>query len=284
VSTVQRYWAGVLQRLRTEVDSFSSLVQHYGERGRANELAFAQVLERFLPARWGVGTGMLVDRDGRQSRQMDIVIYERSDQPAIFAQTTLLLHPVETVVACIEIKTTITKNDIETDIEAKRASITELLPADGYLRPLFVLVAYKSAVSPKSLAALLTSPAPDNRVDLACVLSWCLLAGTAEVLGHEGDYRVGNCLMQQRDGDGKPTGESITTASRDREVLIDGTPLPVIRRETGPRYVGDPGRTLLLFVEALTRVGATRRAHPTPILSSYLEAGARELFEIEVAA
>jgi hypothetical protein len=281
-SNVQRYWAGVLQRLRAEVDVFSSLVRHYGERGRANELAFAQVLERFLPARWAVGTGVLVDRHGRQSRQMDIVVYERSDQPAIFAQTTQLLHPVETVVACIEVKTTVTKKDVETDLEAKLSSIAELAPADGYSRPLFILVAYKSQPSPQSLGELFIAPKQDKRVDLACVLNWCMLAGTAETLGQEALYRVGNCLMQERDGAGKPTGDYIATDSREREIPIDGMLVPVVRRGDA-RYVGDPGRALLLFVEALTRAGATRRGQPAPILSSYLDAEARELLDIEAA-
>jgi hypothetical protein len=273
MSDVQRYWAGVLQRLRAEVDVLSKLVEHYGERGRANELALAQVLERFLPTRWGVGTGMLVDRHGRQSRQMDLVIFERSDEPALFAQTTLLLFPIETVIACIEVKTTLTSRDVTDDFVQKSESLAELDPADGYPRPIFALVAYDCEPSPQALTELF---GPSQAPELACVLNWCLLAGTGGVLQSDEGYVVGSCL-RRRDRHGNTTDAPVQTDARDRHVMEDGMVVPVVRHSDGTRYVGDPGRALLLFVEALTRVGAIRRGRPAPILSHYLDADARRL-------
>ena len=45
MSTIQEYWAGVLQRLEAEVSIFARLVLHHGERGRGNEAALGRVLE-----------------------------------------------------------------------------------------------------------------------------------------------------------------------------------------------------------------------------------------------
>jgi hypothetical protein len=283
VSTVQRYWAGALQRLRAEVDIFSSLLEHYGERGRANELAFAQVLERFLPSRWAVGTGIVVDRHGRQSRQMDIVIFERSDEAAIFAQSTQLLHPVETVIACVEIKTTLAKHDIEVDFKDKKASLAALDPAPDYVGPLFLLVAYNAEVSPAALAGLLHS-AVDARPDIACVLSRCTVAGTREALDLDAaEYSVGSCLQQLFDEDGRFTGDFARTDSHERQVVSGGVLVPVVRREDGERFIGDPGRALLLVMEALSRTGAVRRGQRPPVLSVYLDDMARARLEIEPA-
>jgi hypothetical protein len=280
MGSLERYWGGVLQRLRAEVDVFSALVEHHGERGRANELALASVLERFLPDRWAVGTGLVVDRHDVQSRQMDIVIYERSDQAALFAQATELLHPVETVIACIEVKTTVTKRDIERDFAAKRSSLADLTPSAGFERPFLVLLAYNSEPSPETLASLLQAGTPKDHVDLACVLEWCLLGGTAEMLACEKEYSVGNCVLQEVDETGRATGDFVETNTTERQALNDGMLVPVVRRSDGKRYLGDPGRTLLLFLEALLRVGAKRHGQPTPIVSEYLEPSARTLLEV----
>src|SRR4051794_13121380 len=125
MSVVQDYWDGVLQRLRAEVGVFSRLIRHRGEQGRENEAAFARLLTSFVPQRLGVGTGLLIDSKGGSSRQLDIVLFERSDEPAVLAQTNQLLYPVESVVACIEVKTRLSTSEID-DCAAKGASVRML--------------------------------------------------------------------------------------------------------------------------------------------------------------
>src|SRR5262249_34866679 len=94
VSIVEQYWAGVLQRLRPEIDVFAKLVQHMGERGRLNELALSRLLESFVADRIGVGTGILFDSHDRQGPQTDVVLFDRANQPAVMAQSTQVLFPV----------------------------------------------------------------------------------------------------------------------------------------------------------------------------------------------
>ena len=122
---VEEYWAGVVRRLQAEVDVFARLVQHHGEQGRENEAALARILEAFVPRRLGVGTGMVIDRFDRYARQADIVLFEQVDEPAVLAQTTQLIYPVESVRASIEVKTRLRSDDIR-DCLRKRASLQEL--------------------------------------------------------------------------------------------------------------------------------------------------------------
>ncbi|MBE2320403.1 hypothetical protein DVA67_030855 [Solirubrobacter sp. CPCC 204708] len=279
MSIVERYWAGVLQRLRAEVEVLSELVRHAGERGRANELALARILEAFLPSRWQVGSGLLIDSHGRYSAQMDIVIQERSDEPAIFAQATELLYPVETVVASIEVKTTLSTPDVTKDFREKKAKLAELEPVTG-TRPLFALLAYDCEPSPKTLAGHLRSHESTDAPDLACVLNLCMLAGTATVFASE-EYTVGNCLLQERDAAGAWTGAYIEAEKGEKERAVGGMIYPVVRHSDGKRYLGDPGRTLLLFVEALVRAGAEARGASAPTLSAYLSDDARALHAVE---
>jgi hypothetical protein len=134
VSIVEEYWAGVLARLQAEVEVFARLVQHRGEQGRESEVALARLLGSFVPQRFGIGTGLIIDTEDRYSRQMDLVVFEQSDEPAVLAQTTQLLYPIEAVLACIEVKTTIRKEALD-DCATKKASITALKPQQGVRGP-----------------------------------------------------------------------------------------------------------------------------------------------------
>src|SRR5689334_7168010 len=103
MSALEAYWTGVLQRLRAEVDIFSRLVNHMGERGRMNELALAALLEGFVPDRTGVGTGLLIDSLDYQGPQTDVILFDQANQPAVMAQSTQVLFPVEVVQATIAV-------------------------------------------------------------------------------------------------------------------------------------------------------------------------------------
>jgi hypothetical protein len=94
---VEDYWSGVLRRLQTEVDVFNQLVNHLPTRGTENELSFIRLLGGLVPRRYGIGTGLLIDAHDKSSNQTDIVIYDQADEPAILAQTSQVLFPIENV-------------------------------------------------------------------------------------------------------------------------------------------------------------------------------------------
>jgi hypothetical protein len=180
VSVVQEYWTGVLQRLQAEVDVFSRLIRHQGERGRENEVALGRLLTALVPQRFGVGTGMLIDSRDSYSRQMDIIIYERVDEPTLLAQTTQLLYPVENVLACVEVKTTLYANTIDEFIRNKR-SVKSLVPVQAYpsgaSHPIYVVLAYKTNISPQKMNEKLMAADPEDWPDLLCVLEHGILGG-----------------------------------------------------------------------------------------------------------
>jgi uncharacterized protein DUF6602 len=52
--------AGTIRQLQTEADYFSSLTSHNPEKGRLNESHLVKTLRRYLPAKFGIGTGFIV--------------------------------------------------------------------------------------------------------------------------------------------------------------------------------------------------------------------------------
>jgi len=82
---VEQYWSGVATRLQAEVEVFNRLIGHAGEQGRQKEVALVSILERLLPRRVGLGSGLLIDSTGGRSKQSDAVLFDDGDQPKILA-------------------------------------------------------------------------------------------------------------------------------------------------------------------------------------------------------
>jgi len=276
MSVVEQYWGGVLQRLRAEVDVFARLVEHVGERGRMNELALASLLESFVPSRIGVGTGVLIDSHDKQSRQTDVVLYDVGGQPSVMAQTTQVLFPIEVSLASVEVKTTLTSAAVADALKKKKA-LHALNPVDAaglpHGHPPFVVLAYDSGLSPTGIVESLNRE-PDQLPDLICVLEIGLVGGRADVLGAPGDgWTAGLALTQEDTEEGWQWVEADPGAER---VDQGGRLVAVVEHGEGT-FAADPGRALLLFADALSRLVAERLEMSRPVLSYYLDDKARAL-------
>jgi hypothetical protein len=276
---IDEYWTGVLQRLQAEVSIFNRLISHKGERGRENEQALARVLAGLIPRRFIVGTGLLFDRQGRQSKQMDIVVYDVIDTPTTLAQTTQLLFPVEEIACCIEVKTTVNAKAVQ-DSGEKKASILALDRAEGTPQPFFALFGFESNASPNALSQRLAGLPPEQRPDLVCVLDPGFVAGFGSVLhpaGADGEYRSGVTLLHDvRDGVRLPGAYLDAQETIKSWEERDGVVYPIVDFQHR-RVLSDPSRALLLFCEALLRGITAQEGRRHPVLSHYLTEDYREI-------
>lgn len=279
MSVVEQYWGGVLRRLRAEVDVFARLVHHMGERGRMNELALARLLEGFVPERIGVGTGVLFDTADRQGPQTDVVLFDGANQPAVMAQTTQVMFPVEVAAACVEVKTTLQSSDVA-DCLTKRRRLYELQPVvedgvpDGH--PPFVVLSYDSGLASAQATIDSFGRERDHLPDLLCVLDVGLVAGRADVIagGAPHEWACGLALAQETVDAG---GWSYLEVDPQLErVEVTGELVAVVDHD-GRHHAADPGRALLLFADALARLVAERVLAPAPVISHYLTDRVRAL-------
>jgi hypothetical protein len=121
---IAEYYQGVVQNLRSEVDSINNLFHHQGIKGASNESLLRDLLKKFIPKQYGVGTGVVIDRNGEQSRQCDIIIYDTLLYPALLSLTDMHFFPIDIVHAVIEVKTTLTSHSVQeaiTNIASVRA-------------------------------------------------------------------------------------------------------------------------------------------------------------------
>ncbi len=104
-SILQTYYRGILKRLKAEIDLLNDIIPHATTKGTANEESLKQILENFIPKKYAIGSGIIIDSFGNRSKQIDIVIYDQNIYPNLFSQTSTSIFPVETVIATIEVKT-----------------------------------------------------------------------------------------------------------------------------------------------------------------------------------
>lgn len=94
--------------------------------GDDSEANWARVLREFLPGRYGVAKGHVMDSRGKTSHQIDLLIYDSQYTP-LLAQTSSgdLFVPAEAVYAVFEVKQEMNKNFLDYAGD-KIASVREL--------------------------------------------------------------------------------------------------------------------------------------------------------------
>lgn len=273
---VEQYWSGIARRLQVESSVLNRLIPHNLERGIQNELSLARVIENFIPPNLAVGSGIIFDHKGRVSRQTDIILFDRSAQPQLLAQTHQVLFPVETVKMAIEVKTRISSEDLN-EFAVKKSSIRDLEPSSGFKCPPFGMFAYAFADSDYGRAQDIRNMIDDDLPDLACVIE------PGYVIDALGSNHGGFVPLHSRDKENRripKTWRQPPNESKGSTALIDGLQHPVFQlgKYSGPRYCGEPGRALLIFCSAMLHLlGDPQHSW----ISDYMSSQIREILVLD---
>lgn len=89
------------------------IAAHPGTKGDDTELNWLHMLDEVLPKRYGVCTAFVVDSEGHQSEQIDVVIHDRHFSPLLFEVGGANYIPAESVYAAFEIKQQLDKAHLE---------------------------------------------------------------------------------------------------------------------------------------------------------------------------
>lgn len=153
-----RYYEGIMNSLRGDA-TINGLFEHQGLKGNGNEAILRELLQKYLPRKYGVGSGVVVDHLGNQSKQCDLIIYDAVQYPALLSLSNVHFFPVETVYATIEVKTTLNSREAQKaldNIASVRSldfiSVTFPVPTTGFFPlppitsspPLGFIFAYRS--------------------------------------------------------------------------------------------------------------------------------------------
>ncbi len=98
-----------------------NLINHWPEVGRHKEAVLKNIIRRFLPAQFEIGTGFVVkyneELDEHEvSRQIDLIIYNIIN-PVLFKEGDFVIVTPDAVYAIIEVKTNLENNNLESIIK-----------------------------------------------------------------------------------------------------------------------------------------------------------------------
>lgn len=103
----------VSNQMRSDFLKAQKSLSHAGLKGGANEEALRRFLRQYLPRTLDVTTGMIVDSQGNQSRQLDIILSDSAKTPIFYESSETRVIPIECVYAVIEVKAFLGKRELE---------------------------------------------------------------------------------------------------------------------------------------------------------------------------
>lgn len=124
----------------------SSQINHALLKGQHREkIVIKQYLEKYLPLKYGISSGIVIDSHGHQSKQQDIIIYDKFNTMHLSGENRnddeQVYIPIENVFAVIEVKSNLTNEELE-DVIEKFESVNKLVQKPVPINP---VITYNSA-------------------------------------------------------------------------------------------------------------------------------------------
>src|ERR1039457_1048799 len=118
-------FTSISKRMRADFESARATLSHSGLKGTAFEGTLKEFFRQYLPDRLGVATGQLVDSAGSLSKQLDVVIFDKSKSPILYENNGVQVIPVECAYAVIEVKARLDASELPS-IHANMLSVKNL--------------------------------------------------------------------------------------------------------------------------------------------------------------
>ena len=115
----------VQAELELKIKRAKRSIPHPGTQGSVNEDHWIDVFRAYLPKRYEVATGFIIDSCGTRSEQIDVVVFDRHFTPTLLDQQNHRYIPAEAVYAIFESKPHINKTYL-TYAGKKAASVRKL--------------------------------------------------------------------------------------------------------------------------------------------------------------
>lgn len=107
---LQQSFALQQQVLTTQLQMSCASITHNGKMGEVNERYFIEIIRQYLPKRYSVDSGIVIDSNGKTSNQIDVIIYDHQYTPTLLDQQGHRFIPAESVYAILEVKPKINKD------------------------------------------------------------------------------------------------------------------------------------------------------------------------------
>ena len=115
--SVTELMKGVSHRMRIDFDEITKGIPTPLERGEGREEVLRRFLKDYLPRRFGVASGFVIDASGKVSKQIDVIIYDAENAPVFKVTEDKNVFPAECVCAICEVKSYLDGKELKDAIE-----------------------------------------------------------------------------------------------------------------------------------------------------------------------
>ena len=110
------YHKTTTEELLALTNKVRTLITHWGEDGRYKEAVLKNVIRRFLPKKFTIGTGFVIKQTNNRgehlsSRQIDLLIYDDAS-PVLFKEGDFVILTPDAVKGIIEVKANLQNQEI----------------------------------------------------------------------------------------------------------------------------------------------------------------------------
>lgn len=117
--------SSVQKKMNIDFAEATAQIPHRGERGSGREDVVRKFLSDYLPKRFGVSPGFVVDATGAVSHQLDCIVYDQLSAPVFPITDGQRLFPAESVAGVVSIKSFLDANQLQSVVENLQ-SVTKL--------------------------------------------------------------------------------------------------------------------------------------------------------------
>jgi hypothetical protein len=96
-------------------------VSNPSAKGRAREVFVTNLLRPYISPTVSICTGCITDYEGGQSRQIDIILFDKTVIPPLMLTEIEGIVPVESVLATVEVKSLLTRTELRKSMENARS-------------------------------------------------------------------------------------------------------------------------------------------------------------------
>lgn len=100
------------KKMQIDFKEVTANINHKGERGSSREEILLSYLGNYIPTKYEMNSGIIIDATGEQSRQQDIIIYDSFNSPVLLNMESTRMVPIESVFSVIEVKSSLNKTEI----------------------------------------------------------------------------------------------------------------------------------------------------------------------------
>ncbi len=127
---------GIYNSLQKEMEAklnIATSVDHPNHKGSEVEAGWLEWMRTYLPTRYSVTTGKVIDCRGNTSDQIDIIVYDRIFSPPVIERSDFSYVPAESVYAVFEVKQTLDLDNIKYSMK-KAESVRRLIRTNANVR------------------------------------------------------------------------------------------------------------------------------------------------------